>query len=124
MADFGDFTLEVPRGDTFVFTVVVKLSGVAQNITGWSFWATGKKNISDADASAVFQKTSPSGGIALTTPGSGLITVTLAPGDTSDDDNRRQSIFVDVQGKDGSGNIYSLARGKAILLPEITLATA
>lgn len=53
----------------------------AQNVTGWTISFLVKKNQTDADLSAKVTKTTVSG-IALTTPLSGLVTITVADTDT------------------------------------------
>jgi hypothetical protein len=53
-----------------------------QNVTGWAISFMVKKNATDADASAKITKTTGAG-IVLTTPLSGLITITLTDTDTA-----------------------------------------
>jgi hypothetical protein len=53
-----------------------------QNVTGWAISFMVKKHATDADASAKITKTTGAG-IVLTTPLSGLITITLTDTDTA-----------------------------------------
>ena len=53
----------------------------AQDITGWSLSWMLKRKLSDADDAALLTKTTSSG-IALTTPASGVCTVSVADTDT------------------------------------------
>ena len=53
----------------------------AQDITGWSLSYMLKRHKRDADADALVTKTT-GGGIALTTPASGVCTVSIADTDT------------------------------------------
>jgi hypothetical protein len=53
-----------------------------QDITGWTLSWMLKRRSSDADASALLTKTTTTGGTVLTTPLSGLCTVTIADTDT------------------------------------------
>lgn len=66
---------------TLTFTIYQSDGTTAQNITGWSLSYTWKKHLSDPDSAAVLTKTTSSG-IALTTPVSGICTVTIADTDT------------------------------------------
>lgn len=67
---------------SLVFTVYQSDGTTAQNITGWALSWMLKDSEYDADADAVLTKTTDSG-IALTTPLSGICTVTIADTDTS-----------------------------------------
>lgn len=53
----------------------------AQNVTGWTLSYMLKRNITDIDSEALITKTTTSG-IALTTPASGIVTVTITDTDT------------------------------------------
>lgn len=80
---------------TVTFTVYLRPSGLTdaefaaqieagtatvQNITGWNLSWMVKKKATEADSRALIVKTTSSG-IALTTPGSGVCTVTLTDDD-------------------------------------------
>jgi hypothetical protein len=54
-----------------------------QNVTGWTISFMVKKHATDLDADAKVTKTTANGGIVLTAPLSGLITITLASADTA-----------------------------------------
>jgi len=56
-------------------------AGDAVNISGWSLSWRFKRRMSDADANALLTKTTADG-IALTTPVSGICTVSIADTDT------------------------------------------
>ena len=66
---------------TLTVTIYQADGTTAQNITGWTLSYTWKKALSDPDAAAVLTKTTSSG-IALTTPASGICTITIADTDT------------------------------------------
>jgi hypothetical protein len=57
------------------------VTGTLQDITGWTLSWLVKRKASDLDAAALITKTTTSG-IALTTPASGLCTITVADTDT------------------------------------------
>jgi hypothetical protein len=54
-----------------------------QNVTGWAISFMVKKHATDSDANAKITKTTAAGGIVLTAPLSGLITITLTKADTA-----------------------------------------
>lgn len=114
--------LKMVRGDTYSFRVTITQNGEAVDITGGSFTMTAKWEITDADANAVFQKTSPSGGIVLTTPASGVITVTLDPADTNSLPLHKVSLFYDIEFIDSSGDVYTVLYGTLSVVPDVTLA--
>lgn len=67
---------------SLVFTITTTDGGsVAQDITGWALSWTLKRAATDADVDAVLTKTTAAG-IALTTPASGICTVSVADTDT------------------------------------------
>ncbi len=66
---------------SLVYTIYQSDETTPQDITGWTLSYTWKKHLSDPDASAVLTKTT-SAGIVLTTPLSGICTVTIADTDT------------------------------------------
>lgn len=122
---YTDFTFTIFRGDDRSITIAaLQADGVtAQNITGWALWFTGKLAIADADVAAVFQRTVAGGGITITNAVGGLATVTLVPANT-DSLTQDTTLFCDLQGKDGSGKIYTLATGKLVVQAEVTRSTA
>lgn len=65
----------------FVFTVYQADGVSVQDITGWSLSWMVKKKKTDTDVSALINKTTAAG-IALTTPSSGVATVTVTDDDT------------------------------------------
>jgi hypothetical protein len=119
---FSDFSSTFSHGDRFLLAVTVKIDGVATDVTAWTqFWFTAKKRVGDPDSAAVFQKTLTGGsaGITKTTPLSGLLQVSIAEADTSALANVPLKLFCDLRGKDGSGDIWTLARGFLTILPSV-----
>ena len=66
---------------TLPVTIYQSNGTTAQDVTGWAISFMLKKRATDADVAAKVTKTTVSG-IALTTPASGLITVSIADTDT------------------------------------------
>lgn len=123
---FDKFNYEIFRGDDRDLTIAVKApGGAAQNITGWTFWVTGKVNLADADAAAVFQRTNAgtATGVVITDAANGLATATIRGVDTSAL-TAQTTLFVDIQGKDGNGRVATLSTGKITIVLEVTQATA
>lgn len=67
---------------SLIFTVYQADGTTVQNITGWALSWMVKKRRTDADADALITKTTSSG-IALTTPLSGICTVTVTDADVA-----------------------------------------
>jgi hypothetical protein len=129
MAAYTDFTFTMFRGDSRTITVAaLQPDGVtAQNITGWTLWFTAKLAILDADGAAIFQKKTGGLGITITSGAGGLASIALAPTDTdgtmATGTLTSVDLFCDLQGKDGAGNVATLATGKLTILAEITRTT-
>jgi hypothetical protein len=106
------------RGDdqTITFTVS-KADGSVQDITSWSFKFTVKESVDDAIADAKFQKATGGSGIALTTPLSGILDVTIAANDTV---ALAGNYVYDLQGTDGSGNIRTVALARFRVRKNVT----
>lgn len=117
----ADFTLY--RGDTVELNIVVTASGSAYSLTGRSLWFTAKYAYKDADAAAVFQKTIGNG-ITVTSASGGLATVKILATDTSSLPSSKTLLVYDLQCKDPSGNIYTLASGNLVFLPDVTKSTS
>lgn len=66
---------------SIVFTIYQSDGDTLQDITGWSLSWMLKASLADADVSALLTKTNASG-ITLTTPTSGVCTVSIADTDT------------------------------------------
>ena len=78
-ADDDFFTGE----DKTITATIYQADGTTpQNITGWSLSYLWKRAKTDTDAEAVLTKTTSAGGIVLTTPVSGVCTITIADTDT------------------------------------------
>lgn len=124
MANFQDFRVDLVRGDTKVVQFRVKQNALAVNISAWQkFWFTAKFNVQDPDGSAVMQLATGGGGITLADAVNGLLQITIQPANTSALAEQDYGLFADLQGKDPSGNIFTLARGVLAVAPEVTQAT-
>lgn len=115
-----DFTLH--RGDTVDLSFTVTASGAAYSLVGCSIWFTAKTSYALADTLATFQKKLGSG-ITITNAAGGTFTVRISPSDTSILGNAKTLLLYDCQIKDSSGNIYTIASGNLIFIPDVTRST-
>jgi hypothetical protein len=108
------------RGDTF--RKVMDLTFATGDLTGTTkLWMTVKRLATDADADALFQITSdPSGGITVNDAGSATFVVAA---DVMASLDARQFRY-DVQCLLASGEIRTAARGRLIVVDQITQASA
>jgi hypothetical protein len=65
-----------------VFTIFQTDDTTPQDISGWGLSWMLKRNPRDADAAAVLHKTTALGGVTLTTPATGICTVTVEDQET------------------------------------------
>ncbi len=115
-----DFT--ITRGDTIGLNVAVSAGGTVYPLVGVKMWFTAKNSYNDPDSSAVFQKTIGSG-IVITNTTLGLATVTIDPTDTYGLPSSKTLLVYDLQVEDASGNVYTVASGNLIVLPDVTRST-
>jgi hypothetical protein len=118
--------LTMTRGDTVLFTTTINNLG-SGGLTGYAAWFTAKRDPSDPDSAAVFQKTITGGGIAITTNGNastpGVLTTTVAPADTESLPTGYSTTLVyDVKVKDGSGVETTVDSGTILVSADVTQA--
>jgi hypothetical protein len=113
--------LRIQRGDDASFTVnAVKADGkTPQDITGATLWFTAKNRRTDADGSAVFQKTG--GAIVILDGPGGIARVDLAATDTSSL-TQPTTLYWDFQSK-VAGKVQTLAFGRLYVRLDVTRAT-
>lgn len=116
--DPNTYDITILRGDdqTVRFTVTTS-TWAAQDVSAWSFAFTVKSSPDDAIGSALFQKTTGGGGIALTTPLSGIVDVSIAAADTA---AMAGNYYYDLQGTDGSGLAHTVRLAKFSVRKDIT----
>lgn len=116
--------LRIARGDAATFDISAsKGDGTAQDITGSSLWFTAKHRLDDEDGDAVIAKSTGAGGVAIVDGPAGLARVTLAPADT-EGLTSPTTLHWDVQAKDPSNAIRTLARGRLYVDLDVTRATS
>jgi hypothetical protein len=125
------------RGDTYVFQITVVQEPMtrgagptSQNVTGWLFWCTLKRTVSDPDQLAVAQVTSTptsnpaGGGIVFLNAPAGIIQVTIPAIATRGFPDGVVRLVGDVQGKDTFGNIWTVERFELDVEPDVTSTIA
>lgn len=122
-------SLEMTRGDTrqWSFSVLDASSLPVSLASHHGLWFTGKRSVADPDASAIFQKSLPSGataggGFSITSLANGTGAIKLDPVDTSSLEPAILQLSFDLQFVDASANKYTVSAGKLIVRPDVTLA--
>jgi hypothetical protein len=106
------------RGDTKHYPLTFTDSNNAPiDITGWTVFFTVKTNLSDADLSAVLQKTITT----HTAPTSGQTQIDLSSTDT---DALNGDYYYDIQIKTVSGDITTVLSGSFKVAPDVTRRTS
>lgn len=115
-----DTALRFTHAETYSFNVIVMANGVAVNLTGASVFFTAKWKYNDTDADAVFQLSSPSGGIVLTNPASGALTVTIPSSATLTLPYYQIRLVYDLLVVELSGERHIPLRGMLVISPNVS----
>lgn len=111
--------MRMVRGDTFVFSrTVYDANGDVVDITGMTVRLTAKYAVTDDDGDAVFTLSTGGNGIVLTTPASGIYTVTIDPEDTEDLPSFPVNLVYDIQLIDGS-TVNTIMSGVLTVVPDV-----
>lgn len=115
------------RGDTLQFVVQVQqvlatapvgMPPTPANITGWSFWCTGKYAILDPDNLGAFQLSSSTSGVSIVNPTIGQVEFTVPSSSTAFFPDRRIPLFYDVHGTDTTGGQWTVELGRIDVFPQ------
>lgn len=118
MPDFEMF-----RGDSAEFELTVTKDAAPVNLTGGQLRFSAKRSKDDPDADAVVSKVSTdTAQIEITNAAGGLATVKMVPADT-EDLTEQTVLFYDVQFKDATNRIFTLATGKLKVRLDVTQVT-
>lgn len=110
------------RGDNIKFNVTVTVNGAPLDLTTYSVWCTGKRQLSDADVAAVWQVTKAGGEITLTGASNNIAQVNV-PGSNTAVLTDNATLFYDVQIKSAGGEISTVADGRITITLDVTRAT-
>lgn len=115
----------VKRGDTIVLDITVTTAaGAAQDLAGCTLYATLKDDLSDTDANAISQVTTTGGGIVVDSPTTlGTATATF-PASATLGLTQSTTLYWDVQLKDATGQIFTVADGTIPVQLDVTITTA
>lgn len=119
----------MPRGDTLAFVVQVTNplyeGDVPLDVTGWKFYFTVKRWVSEPDQYAVHQDstTSGSGLVAIVTPATlGKVSVAMPAAKTILFPDTPTTLVYDVEGIDVAGNVRTVDSGTIKVSPDVTRA--
>lgn len=115
--------LKIFRGDTYQRNFIVIQEGQYYDLTDCDIRMTFKWSLEDADVDAVITKTIDNGGISLISPTSGEFRVNIDPSDTSGLPAFRIVLKYDAQISDINGNVYTVAYGDFVILPDSSITT-
>lgn len=118
-------TLSMTRGDSATFQTTISNLPQGGLTSQFSIWFTAKRDATDADSAAVFQKTYLNGtgsGISFTAGGN-VVTTTLAPSDTEGlPAGYACTLVFDVKIKDGTGTETTVDGGTITVYADVTQA--
>lgn len=109
------------RGDGLVFDCTITSEGAAVDLTTYDIWCTGKRNLSESDADAVFQVTKTAGDIVISGAGNNVATITVPASDTVGL-TVPLTLFYDVQIKAPAGQPITVAWGQLAIGQDVTRA--
>lgn len=118
MADYNDFSFQMWRGDTEVFTAAITVSGAPVSITGCSLKFTAKQSLQDSDADAIFQLSTPTE-ITITDGPNGLCQINVASLDTSALTVPTLA-YCDLQLVDTMGDVSTTTTGTLLIKVDVT----
>jgi hypothetical protein len=115
--------LEIYRARTSKVNILVTQSGVAYNLSGCTLWLTAKFEYGDADSEAVFQLSSPSNGIEITSAADGEAQATIPYSGFTEVLYQKKVLYFDIQLKTAAGEYYTIAEGTFTVKPNVTRTT-
>lgn len=108
-----DFTIQ--QGETWTRQITWDIDGTAVNITGYTGRMYLKRDYTDT--ATAFELTTGNGRITLTTPASGIFTLSISS--TSTDTLSGEYVY-DLEMESGGGVVTVLLRGSISVLPSVT----
>ncbi len=108
------------RESDLPFDILVTLDGAPLPLTGGTLYFTAKWAPTDADASAVFQRSSPSSGITFINAAGGTANVSIVKANTTTLPYHDTELYYDLKFIDASGHPWTVLRGKLLVQVNIT----
>lgn len=116
---------EAFRGDTVVFELTVVRQNALADLSQGQWWCTGKwfrDSVSDADA--LFQvSATPTTQGSITNPSAGVLHITLTPAASSALPAQDSPVQMDVQWREPTGEVWTIASGTLTFRADVTRAT-
>ena len=119
--DHLSLNIKMVRGDTYKFDAAIILNGAPVDLTGGTVRMTAKWSLANLDASAVFQLSSATTGIVITSATAGEIQVTIASSNTSSLPSKKVELPYDIQFVDSIGAVYTVLYGTLTVVPDATI---
>ena len=111
------------RGDTVLYDLTLSRTGASAGwMTGGVVRMMAKRRQSDADADAIFSKSTPASGITWTDQGavSPTATVTILPADWADlDPGKDRTLYYEIEITDSSGRVETVQKGTLPVLGDV-----
>lgn len=110
------------RGDDRVYTMTVTVDDVVFDLTGCSVKFTAKRHMADQDSDAIIALSTATGGVVLTTPASGILTVTI-PANATASLVEDTALYWDLQITDTGGRKRTIPEptpGKLMVRSDVT----
>ena len=114
--------MQMIRGDTYGRTFIVFQDGQYFDLSNCTVRMTFKWSFDDTDGDAFLILTEGSG-ITVTDAENGTFTFQIEPGDTSSLPPRKVELLFDAQVTDAQSNVYTVAYGKLIIIPDVSVTT-
>lgn len=121
--DHLSLNLKMVRGDTYKFNATIVLNGSPVDLTGGVVRMTAKWSLSDSDSDAVFQVSSATGGIVITSATAGEISVTIAADLTEPLPSRKVELPYDIQFVNSVSEVYTVLYGTLLIVPDATITS-
>ena len=121
--DHLSLNLKMVRGDTYKFTATIILNGAPVDLTGGVVTMTAKWALGDSDNNAVFQVSSATSGITVTSPTTGEIAVTIASALTEPLPSRKVELPYDIQFVNTLNEVYTVLYGTLLIVPDATITS-
>lgn len=109
------------RGDGLVFDCTITSDGVPVDLSSYAIWCTGKRNLADLDADAVFQVTKLGGGITISGASNNIAHI-VVPASATSGLTVPLTLFYDVQIKATTGQPITVVWGQLSIGQDVTRA--
>ncbi len=113
--------LKFVRGDSYSFNAAIILNGQPVDLTGGIVRMTAKWSVSDIDANAVFQLSSATSGITITSASAGEIRVDIPSSATTSLPAKKVELPFDIQFVNSVGKVFTVLYGTLVIVPDVTI---